>query len=85
MLFRSHFPMRGDWLEDPKAKAYFDNNPDFRIFAEYVARSNGIIHSDKVDVYNAVKKELWEPLVFQKKDLNTAIKDAKKAVRAVIK
>ena len=76
--------MRGDWLTNSKAKSYLDKHPDLKVFAKYVPYSNGIISNKKVDIYTAVKNDLWEPVIFGKKDMETGIKDAKEAVEKIM-
>jgi len=79
-----HLPMRGDLLENPVFGDYFEKNKNMKIYAEYVPFSNCILHPLKVDIYNEVKKVLWEPLVFGKKDVDTALKDVDEALKKLL-
>ncbi|MCK4542826.1 MAG: extracellular solute-binding protein [Spirochaetales bacterium] len=78
-------PMRADLLENPVFEDYFNNNPGLNEFIKFVPRSLPVVHTGSYDIFNAVKKALWEPLAYQKKDVNTAIRDAEEAMAAIKK
>ncbi|MCK4541322.1 MAG: extracellular solute-binding protein [Spirochaetales bacterium] len=80
----SLLPMRSDLMENPVFKDYFETHAYMDVFADFVPRSHSVLCPDKYDIYNAVKKALWEPIAYQKKDVNTALRDAEIAVQAVL-
>ncbi len=77
-------PMRADLLKNSMFRDYLDDNPGLDEYIKFVPRSHCVMSSDKYDIYNAVKKALWEPIAYQKKDVRTALIDAEKAVQAVL-
>lgn len=76
-------PMRSDLLENSVFTDYFNNNPGLSEFIKFVPRSLPVVHTGSTDIFNAVKKALWEPLAYQKKDVATAIRDAEEAIAAI--
>ena len=76
-------PMRTDLLENSVFTDYFNNNPGLDKYIEFVPRSLPVVHTGSTDVFNAVKKALWEPLAYQKKDVANAIRDAEAAIAEI--
>ncbi len=78
-------PMRADLLENPVFKDYMNSNPGLSKFVEFVPRSLSVVDTGSYDIFNAVKKALWEPLAYQTKDAKTAMHDAEAAIAAIKK
>lgn len=76
-------PMRSDLLENSVFSDYFNNNPGLDAYIKFIPRSLPVVNTTSTDVFNAVKKALWEPLAYQKKDVATAIRDAEKAIAEI--
>ena len=83
LVATGQLPMRADLLENSVFADYFNNNQGLDEYIKFVPRSLPVVNTTSTDVFNAVKKALWEPLAYQKKDVSTAIHDAEEAIAAM--
>ncbi len=79
-------PARDDAVENEAFKAYFDENPEMSVYADYV--SNAVPSMDDArfnDIQTILGEQAWVPTLRQEVKADQAWSDNKKAVEEVLK
>jgi multiple sugar transport system substrate-binding protein len=81
----SLIPARDDATENDTFKAYFEENPAMKVYAENVPYAVPAMDNEKYnDIQQAFGEQAWVPAVRGEKDASTAVTDAKKAVEGAL-
>ncbi|MGM0125677.1 multiple sugar transport system substrate-binding protein [Enterococcus sp. AZ194] len=81
----SLIPARDDATENDAFKAYFEENPVMKVYAENVPYAVPAMDNEKYnDIQQAFGEQTWVPVVRGEKDASSAVKDAKKAVEGAL-
>lgn len=81
----SLIPARDDAMDNETFKAYFEENPQMKVFAEYVPYAVPAMDNEKYnDIQQAFGEKAWVPSVRGEKDSKSAAADGKKAVEEVL-
>jgi len=81
----TQLPVRGDVLENPLFRSYFDNNPKMVAFARQAAYVRGIDSSPTLkEVFDAISQEFEACVVYGAKSPEEAVRDAGKRARLVL-
>ena len=81
----SLIPARDDATENDAFKAYFEENPAMKVYAENVPYAVPAMDNEKYnDIQQVFGEQAWVPVVRGEKDAKTAVSDAKTAVEGAL-
>lgn len=81
----SLIPARDDATENDTFKAYFEENPAMKVYAENVPYAVPAMDNEKYnDIQQVFGEQAWVPVVRGEKDAKTAVTDARTAVEGAL-
>lgn len=81
----SLIPARDDATENDAFKAYFEENPAMKVYAENVPYAVPAMDNEKYnDIQQVFGEQAWVPVLRGEKEAKTAVTDAKKAVEGAL-
>lgn len=81
----SLIPARDDETENDTFKAYFEENPAMKVYAENVPYAVPAMDNEKYnDIQQVFGEQAWVPVVRGEKDAKTAVTDARTAVEGAL-
>ena len=81
----SLIPARDDATENDTFKAYFEENPAMKVYAENVPYAVPAMDNEKYnDIQQVFGEQAWVPVVRGEKDTKTAVTDARTAVEGAL-
>lgn len=81
----SLIPARDDATENDTFKAYFEENPAMKVYAENVPYAVPAMDNEKYnDIQQVFGEQAWVPVIRGEKDAKTAVTDARTAVEGAL-